>query len=62
MPVMDGFAATRHIRAHEKSAPGQPSRTQIVALTAPGHDAQEEHEEEMELLFTTRSIRKTFDV
>jgi CheY-like chemotaxis protein/anti-sigma regulatory factor (Ser/Thr protein kinase) len=40
MPVMDGYAATQAIRAHETSAPGSVGgrRTTIVALTA---DAQE---------------------
>ena len=34
MPVMDGWAATRQIRAWEKSQPSDYPRTPIVALTA----------------------------
>jgi signal transduction histidine kinase/HPt (histidine-containing phosphotransfer) domain-containing protein/AmiR/NasT family two-component response regulator len=33
MPVMDGFEATRRIRAHERREPGRPA-VHIVALTA----------------------------
>lgn len=33
MPVMDGYDATRAIRAWEATAPG-PRRTSIVAMTA----------------------------
>ena len=41
MPVMDGFAATRLIREHERSA-GQP-RTPIIALTANALTGDREH-------------------
>jgi CheY-like chemotaxis protein len=36
MPVMDGFTATRQIRAHELSIDGLSRRARIVALTALG--------------------------
>jgi PAS domain S-box-containing protein len=42
MPVMDGFAAARAIRADEHSRPDDPARVPIVALTAnalPEHQA-----------------------
>jgi CheY-like chemotaxis protein len=42
MPVMDGFTATRQIRAHELSIHGLSRRTRIVALTALGSAASKD--------------------
>ena len=42
MPVMDGFTATRHIRAHELSIDGLSRCARIVALTALGSAASRE--------------------
>ena len=42
MPVMDGLAATRAIRAHEQERPGRP-RTPIIMLSA---NAMRQHGEE----------------
>ena len=44
MPVMDGLAATRAIRRHEKASPGRP-RTPIVMLSA---NAMRQHRVEAE--------------